>query len=74
MLFLGDDTGSAGADFTLGRITLASGPFPAPAPPAWLLLTGGLLCLAVRRRRTLERPLHGPTLGGVAGTSTRGTT
>jgi hypothetical protein len=65
LLFLGDNTGSAGADFTLGRITLATGPFSAavPAPPAWLLLTGGLLWLAARRRRTLERPRHGPTLG-----------
>jgi hypothetical protein len=41
-LFLGDNTGSAGADFTLGRITLTTGPFadaPAP-PPAWLMLAG----------------------------------
>ena len=49
MLFLGDDTGSAGADVTLGRITLATGPFAAPAPAPWLLLTGGLLWLARRR-------------------------
>jgi hypothetical protein len=41
-LFLGDNTGSAGADFTLGRITLTTGPFAdATAPqPAWLMLAG----------------------------------
>jgi hypothetical protein len=42
MLFLGDNTTSASADFTLGRITLTTGPFAAaPAPlPAWLILAG----------------------------------
>jgi hypothetical protein len=52
-LFLGDDTGSAGADFTLGRITLTTGPFAAaPAPlPVWLILPG--LGWIVQRRPRL---------------------
>jgi hypothetical protein len=52
MLFLGDNTTSASADFTLGRITLTTGPFAAtPAPlPAWLILAGAGW-LASRRPR-----------------------
>jgi hypothetical protein len=42
MLFLGDDTGSASADFTLGRITLDAGPFGVPLPATWILLLVGL--------------------------------
>ena len=51
MLFLGDNTGSAGADFTLGRITLTT---DVPAPATGLLLAGGLLWLGRRRRAALR--------------------
>jgi hypothetical protein len=52
MLFLGDNTTSASADFTLGRITLTTGPFattPLPAP-GWLVL-GGLAWIGRSRSR-----------------------
>lgn len=56
MLFLGDDTGSAGADFTLGRITMTTGPFDLPVPATGLLLAGGLVWLG--RRRRIVRPVE----------------
>jgi len=45
MIFLGDDTSSASALFTLGSIRLE-----VPAPPPWWLLPAGLLALHRRRR------------------------
>ena len=45
-VFLGDDTGSAGADITLGQVLLTTvGPVSVPAPPAIALLLVGLLAL-----------------------------
>lgn len=55
MLFLGDDTGSAAADFTLGRVLLTPDLAAAPVPPTPLLLLAPLGWLARRRRRTPHR-------------------
>ena len=49
-LFLGDDTGSAGADITLGEVVLTTNPAAVPAPPVWGLLLLGLGLMARRRR------------------------
>jgi hypothetical protein len=60
MLFLGDNTGSAGADFTLGRVTLVTGPFApvendpvdsVPLPAVWMLVALGLPWLPRASRR-----------------------
>jgi hypothetical protein len=53
MLFLGDDTGSAGAQFTLGGLTLT--PNAAPAPPVWALLLGGIAWLGRASSRHSRR-------------------
>lgn len=45
MLFLGDNTRSAAANFTLGRVTIETGPFATdiPLPPVWALLAWALM-------------------------------
>lgn len=54
-VFLGDDTGSASAQFELGRITLTTDPFAVPASGVLVLMFGGLggLSLVRRSRRVL---------------------
>jgi hypothetical protein len=64
MLFLGDNTTSAGARFTLGSILLRTGPFdlPAlvPAPAPYALLLPAVAWLARRRTRLSACPTSGP--------------
>lgn len=49
-LYLGDNTGSARADITVGNVTLQTNMPSVPAPAAWLLMLSGL-GLLVRLRR-----------------------
>ena len=52
-LFLGDDTSSAQANITLGKIVLATNPAAVPAPPVWAMLLLGLGLIGRRYRRGL---------------------
>jgi hypothetical protein len=64
MLYLGDNTGSARANFTLGSILLRTGPFdlpaPVPAPAPYALLLPAVAWLVRRRTRLSACPTSGP--------------
>jgi hypothetical protein len=56
-LFLGDDTSSAAADVTLGRVTVVS---PVPEPSGLLAVGVALAGVIARRRRRKPRPRQNP--------------